>query len=40
MHMPKRSISYRIMGFITMINTPDLDNEFVKNITGGINSVR
>ena len=39
-HMPKRTTSYRIMGPVTMINTPDLDNEFVRDIPGGIYSAK
>lgn len=37
--MPRRSNFVRIMGPITMINTPDLDNEFAKDMTGEITTV-
>lgn len=39
-HTPRRSNSVRIMGPITMINTPDLDNEFVKDMISEITTVR
>jgi len=34
--MPRRTTSCRIMGPVNMITTPDLDNEFIKDIPGGL----
>ena len=39
-HMPRRTTSCRIMGPINMISTPDLDNEFFRDILGGIYSAK
>ena len=39
-HMPRRSTSWRIIGPITMINSPDLDNEFIRDMSGGMAAVK